>query len=85
MVHVRRNLCVFFKTVQQFPLASTCSCSSVIGKALLLQNISQKSMKNQQNLMFIIKVSSGSWYTTIFDNLMCSKTEDFKKLPFCYF
>jgi len=41
MVQVRRNVCVFCKAVQQFPSASTCSCSSVNEKALLLRNISQ--------------------------------------------
>lgn len=58
MVQVRRNLFVFFQAVQQFPSASTCSCSSMVEEALLLPNISQQSTKNQQNLMFIIKVSS---------------------------
>lgn len=58
MVQVRRNLFVFFKAMQQFPSASTCSCCDMVKEALLLPSISQQSTKNQQNLMFIIKVFS---------------------------
>lgn len=38
MVQVGRSLCVFFKAVQQFPSASTGSCSSAIEKALFPPN-----------------------------------------------
>lgn len=68
MVQVGRNLCVFFKAVQQFPSASTGSCSSAIEKALFLPNTNQQSTKKptQSYVYYEHPFLSGSWSAVVF-------------------